>query len=229
MTAGRRLLAPAAVVIGRRPNCEVRLDGSVSARPLNEAWIKARSAVAVLALATIAGAADADTSTYRVVPEITTVEFAVTQFGIATSLGRFERTSGTIVLDSGTNGGTIDLVVDAGSVSTGWNLRDAFLKSAAMFDVERYPTIRFRSTRLSFDGARLVAVDGELTLHGVTHPVRFDVTRIDCGSNPAEVRGCDAFVTGRVLRRAFGMSFAYPLIGDEVALDFAVTAVRIRN
>ncbi|MEO8304554.1 MAG: YceI family protein [Betaproteobacteria bacterium] len=183
----------------------------------------------MLALATLSGAADADTSTYRVVPEVTTVEFAVTQLGIVTRGGRFERTSGTIVLEAGTNAGSIDLVVDAGSVSTGWNLRDAFLKSAAMFDVERYPAIRFRSTRLAFDGERLVAVDGDLTLHGITRPVRLDVTRIECGSNPPEVRGCGAFVTGRVSRRAFGMSFAYPLIGDEVALDFAVTAVRIRN
>ena len=184
-------------------------------------------AVAMLALATFAGASDAESSTYRVVPEVTTVGFAVSQLGIATQGGRFERTSGTIVLDAGANAGSIDLVVDAASVNTGWNLRDAFLKSAAMFDAERYPAIRFRSTRLAFDGTRLVAVDGDLTLHGVTLPVRLDVTRVDCGSPSAAMRGCDALVTGRVSRRAFGMSFAYPLIGDEVALDFAVTAVRV--
>lgn len=184
-------------------------------------------AVAMLALATFAGASDGESSTYRVIPEVTTVGFAVAQLGIAIQGGRFERTSGTIVLDAGANAGSIELVVDAASVNTGWNLRDAFLKSAAMFDAERYPAIRFRSTRLAFDGTRLVAVDGDLTLHGVTRPVRLDVTRVECGSPPAAVRGCGALVSGRVSRRAFGMSFAYPLIGDEVALDFAVTAVRV--
>jgi polyisoprenoid-binding protein YceI len=186
-------------------------------------------AIATLALAAFAGAAVADASTYRVIPEITTVEFAVSQLGFVNQGGRFERTSGTIVLDPVTSAGSVDLVVDAGSVNTGWNLRDAFLKSSAMFDVDRYPAIRFRSTRLAFDGARLVAVDGDLTLHGVTRPVRFDVTRLECGSDRAEARGCGAQIIGRVSRRAFGMSFAYPLVGDEVALDFAVTAVRVRD
>ena len=115
-------------------------------------------------------------------------------------------------------------------MNTGWDLRDSFLRSDAMFDVVQYPAIRFRSTWLAFEGKRLVAVDGELTMHGVTHPVRFDVTRFECGTDPAnEGTLCDAVVSGRVSRRAFGMSFAYPIIGDEVSLDFAVTALRVRD
>jgi polyisoprenoid-binding protein YceI len=174
--------------------------------------------------------AGADASTFDVVSDHTSVRFAVSQFGIAMQRGRFERTRGTIVLDTEQNTGSIDLVVEVGSVDTGWDLRDAFLKSRSMFDVERYPEIRFRSTALAFEGARVVAVDGEITMHGVTHPVRFDVTRFECAGHPANGRiHCNAAVTGRVSRRAFGMSFAYPLIGDEVGLDFAVTASRVRD
>jgi polyisoprenoid-binding protein YceI len=174
------------------------------------------------------GIARAEPATFRVAPEVTSVRFAVSQLGIATQEGRFERAQGTIVLDAGMNAGSIDFTVDAASVNTGWNLRDAFLKSAVMFDVARYPAIRFHSTRLVFDGARLVAVDGDITLHGVSRPVRFDVTNVECGPGPAEGRaGCGAHATGRVSRRAFGMSFAYPLVGDEVALVFAVTGIRI--
>jgi polyisoprenoid-binding protein YceI len=99
-----------------------------------------------------------------------------------------------------------------------------------MFDVERYPSIRFRSTRLDYDGSRLVAVDGEMTLHGVTRPVRFDVTRMECGAETGiGGEGCDAAVSGNISRSAFGMSFAYPLVGDEVALQFSIKAVRVAD
>jgi polyisoprenoid-binding protein YceI len=196
---------------------------------MSNATTRACWAAAMLMLATFADAR-ADTSTFGVVPDRTTVRFAVSQFGFAMQRGRFERTRGTIVLDAERSAGSIDLIVEVGSVDTGWDLRDAFLKSQAMFDVERYPEIRFRSTALAFDGGRVVAVDGEITMHGVTHPVRFDVTRFECARDPANGRAhCDAAVTGRVSRRAFGMAFAYPLIGDEVGLDFAVTASRVRD
>ena len=184
-----------------------------------------------LACALVAtGFARADPAMFRVAPELTSVQFAVSHLGIATQQGRFERTWGTIILDAERNAGSIDFIVDAGSINTGWDLRDAFLKSDDMFDVERYPAIRFHSTRLAYDGTRLIAVDGEITLHGVTRPVRFEITRLECGTDPVDGRdGCGATVTGRISRSAFDMTFAYPLIGDEVALDFAVTAFRIRD
>src|SRR4030095_3795972 len=103
--------------------------------------------------------------------------------------GLFDLTWGKIVLDPERRSGSIEFVVDVGSVNTGWDLRDAFLKSDLMFDAQRYPSIRFHSTRLDFEGPRLVAVDGEMTLHGVTLPVRFDVTRMECGTDTGGGRG----------------------------------------
>jgi polyisoprenoid-binding protein YceI len=90
--------------------------------------------------------------------------------------------------------------------------------------------MHFHSTHLTYEGARLVRVDGEVTLRGVTRPVRVEVTRIECGTRSDDRREtCDAAVTGRLSRGAFGMDFAYPLIGDEVELDFAVFAFRPRG
>jgi polyisoprenoid-binding protein YceI len=67
-----------------------------------------------------------------------------------------------------------------------------------------------------------------LTLRGVTRPVRLDVTRVECAIRPGDGReACGALVTGRISRRAFGMDFAYPLIGDEVELQVEVTALRV--
>ncbi len=138
---------------------------------------------ALIALAIFAGPVASDAATFRVATDRTSVAFAVSNFGIGSHEGRFDLTSGKIVLDPERRSGSIEFVVDVGSVDTGWELRDTFLKSDLMFDVQRYPSIRFRSTRLAFEGPRLVAVDGEMTLHGVTLPVRFDVTRMECGAD----------------------------------------------
>ena len=188
-----------------------------------------RPCAVLIALAIVAGAA-ADAATFRVVVDQTSVAFAVSNFPVGSHEGRFELSSGTIVLDPERRAGSIEFVVDARSVSTGWDLRDAFLRSDLMFDAQRYPSIRFRSTRLAFEGSRLVAVDGEMTLHGVTLPVRFDVARIDCGAetSPASDR-CGASVRGSISRSAFGMPFGYPFVGDDVALEFSIRAIRVRD
>ena len=192
-----------------------------------------RRALALLLSLDLLAASDfvhADSSTFRVDPALTNAEFAVMQLGISKQRGRFERMRGTIILDAQRKAGSIDFVIDAASVNTGWNLRDAFLKSAHMLDAERFPTMRFHSTHLAFDDTRLIGVDGEITLRGVTRPVRFEVKRVQCGGIPDDNReNCGALVTGRISRRAFGMDFAYPLVGDDVELDFAVTAFRVRD
>ena len=187
--------------------------------------MKSASRVVVVLLASFAAAAAA--ATFRVAPEETNVAFAVSNFGVGTHQGRFDLTWGKITLDAERHSGSVDFVVDVGSVNTGWDLRDTFLKSDGDI-LERYPSIRFRSTRLDFDGPRLVGVDGEITLHGVTRPERFDVTRMECGADTGVgSEGCGASVSGRISRSAFGMSFAYPLVGDEVALDFSIKAIRV--
>jgi len=186
-----------------------------------------RGVVLAIGVFAMSGVSTAAPATFRVATDRTNVGFAVSSFGIGTHEGRFDLTWGRITLDSEHHSGSIDFVVDVGSVNTGWDLRDAFLKSDLMFDAEHYPSIRFRSTHLDFEGSRLVAVDGEMTLHGVTRRVRFEVAGMDCAADGG--RGsdaCGASVSGRISRSAFGMSFAYPLVGDEVALRFLIRAVR---
>jgi polyisoprenoid-binding protein YceI len=113
-------------------------------------------------------------------------------------------------------------------VSTGWSVRDDFIRGENMFDVARYPTLRFRSLRLAWDASALRAVEGEFTLRGVTRPLRLDVRELRCAPSPERER-CHAEVVGRISRAAFGMEYGYPLIGDDVDFEFAVTAVRVRD
>lgn len=176
----------------------------------------------------IAGAAAGPVpEVYRVDPELTNALFAVSHMGLSTQRGRFGRTGGTIVLDPEAHSGQIDFVVDASSVDTGWAARDAFLRGEDMFDTAHYPVVRFRSTHLTFDSARLVGVAGELTMHNVTRPVELHVDWLDCGRDPDSGRdGCGAEVATVIKRSDFGMSYALGLVGDDVGLTFQVTAFR---
>ena len=184
-------------------------------------------AAASLALGFAAAAAAAPV-VYRVEPEFTYAEFAVSHIGLSRQRGHFGRTNGTIVLDTEQHSGSIDFVVDATSVDTGWKVRDEFLRGENMFDAAHYPVVRFHSTQLVFDRERLIGVAGGLTLRDVTRPVALKVERLECGKNPDSGRdGCGAGVATSIKRSDFGMNYALTLVGDDIDLSFEVTAFRV--
>ena len=165
---------------------------------------------------------------YRVDPDLTNAQFAVSHMGLSMQRGHFGRTRGTIALDPGSHTGRIDFVVDATSVDTGWAARDAFLRGEDMFDTAHYPVVRFHSTQIIFERTRLVGVSGELTMHNVTRPVELHVARFDCGKDPDSGReGCGADVDTTIKRSDFGMSYALGMVGDDIGLSFQVTAFRV--
>lgn len=179
----------------------------------------------VILLACLPGAAAlAEPVHYRLDPAQTRIEFSVLHLGVLRAPGRFTQASGSVVYDAAAQEGRIEIDVAGASISTGWSLRDAFIRGENMFDVDHHPIVRFRSTRLVFTGGRLAGVEGDLTLRGVTRPVTLAVSGVDCGGD-ARAR-CVAEVDGSLHRREFGMDFAWPLIGDDVQLRFAIVALR---
>ena len=98
---------------------------------------------------------------FRIDPAATRAEFAVDHFWVSTLRGTFGRTHGTIVLDGQARTGSIDFVVDAASVDTGWSVRDDFIRGERMFDAARFPEVRFRSTELAFDATGLAGASGD--------------------------------------------------------------------
>jgi len=206
---------------GRRRGAGYRTGGRA-----HELWREAPAGV-VMAVALAAFPAWADAPTYRVEPSLTTAEFAVAHLGVFHQHGRFARMSGRIAYDPAVPTGRVDFDISSASVTTGWSVRDAFVRSEAMFDAEHHPLVQFRSTHLEFEGDRLARIDGDLTLRGVTRPVSFAVTHMACGRELLAGRdGCDAEAGGTIRRSDFAMDFAWPLIGDEVELRFRVTAIR---
>ena len=164
---------------------------------------------------------------YRVDTELSSTNFSVTHLGISKQRGHFGRTEGSIVIDTQEHTGTIDLTVDATSVDTGFGLRDAWLRSDNMFDVARFPVIRFQSTHLVFNQDRLIGISGLLTLHGVTRPVVLKIERIQCGVIAGSGReGCGAEASSAIKRSDFGLTYAMGLVGDDIELNFEVVAFR---
>ena len=184
---------------------------------------------ALAALVALGGAAPAQAApdVYRVEPGLTSAEFAFSHLGLAKQHGRFGRTQGTIVLDPEQHTGSIELSIDATSIDTGWSLRDDFLRGRLMFDVARYPVVRFRSTEIVFGQTRLIGVAGELTVHNVTRPIALGVERLECDRAAERQRErCGATVAASIRRSDFGMDFASWLVGDDIELSFRVTAFR---
>lgn len=185
-----------------------------------------RGAVA-LALALLALSVEADPPTYRIDPARTTVEFVATQFGVFPAHGHFARMSGRFVYDPTGQAGSVDFDLAASSVSTGWTARDAFIRGEDMFDADRHPVIRFRSTQFVFAQGKPARIDGQLTLRGVQRPLSLTIARFDCGKHGEAGRdACSAEVSGVIHRSEFGMDFLVPIIGDDVELRLMVTAVR---
>jgi polyisoprenoid-binding protein YceI len=166
--------------------------------------------------------------TWSIDPVHSTVEFHVSHAGIATVKGRALVLSGTI---RGGDEPAIEGVVDASSLTTFDETRDAHLRTPDFFDAERYPELRFVSSSVESRGKELV-VAGDLTIRGVTKPVElrgtFRGATIDAYGN--ERVGVD--LTGTIDRQEFGVSWNAPLPGggfllpDEIPLVASFSAVR---
>lgn len=157
--------------------------------------------------------------TYLIDPNHTFLQFEIDHFWFFTERGQFYRAHGTLEYDVAQHGGSLKVVIDAGSLGTGNDERDTVLMGTGWLDVGRYPTITYRSQRFIFERDRLAEVEGELTMLGVTQPMRLEIAWIKCGLNPVSGKqGCEADASGTFQRSRFGMRIGLPFVGDEIRL-----------
>ncbi|MFO7277199.1 MAG: YceI family protein [Pseudomonadota bacterium] len=184
-----------------------------------------RPIFALLALFASAQLLAADT--YVIDSRHTWPVFEVNHLGFSTQRGRFNRTSGKIVVDVPARKGSIEVEIDAASIDMGLDDWDEHMKSPDYFNVAKYPTITFKSDRLLFEGEKLVGAEGTLTLLGVSRPVKLSVENFRCGTNPMNKRQvCGADVSATIRRSEFGMKTGLPAVGDEVRILIPVEAFR---
>ena len=182
-------------------------------------------ALTVLALAVSVSAQAADS--YTIDSRHTFPVFEVNHLGFSTQRGRFNKSAGKITLDTAAKSGNVDLTIDSGSIDMGIEKWDEHMKSPDFFDAAKHPTITFKSSKIKFDGDKVVGADGDLTLLGVTKPVTLAMSGFRCGEHPMLkkiVCGVDATTT--IKRSDFGMKYGLPAIGDEVKLIVPVEAIK---
>jgi len=148
--------------------------------------------------------------------------------GLSTWRGKFNSTSGRIVMDTAAQSGTIEVKIDAASIDFGLEDMNKHAKSPDMFDVEKYPTIDYVGKLAGFQDGRPTRVEGELTMHGITKPVTLTIDRFKCMKHPFNGKEvCGANVVGKLNREDFGIAYGKNLgFHMDVDLEIQVEAVR---
>jgi polyisoprenoid-binding protein YceI len=193
--------------------------------------LRALSAVAFAGALALASAAvaegaptDVQSGTYRFQPDHTEVVFGVSHFGFSTYYGQFPGATGTLKLDAAHLADSqLDVSIPVAQVWTASPKLTDELKSADWLNAAAYPTMTFHSTKVSPTGPTTADVTGDLTLHGVTHPVTLKATLTRAAVFPMTKKYMVGFqVTGAVKRSDFGVSkyVAYGL-GDDVQLTIS--------
>ena len=183
-------------------------------------------AVATAALIA-AGSALAAPEAYTVDPRHTLPTFEVLHFGFSMQRGRFNKTSGRVVIDVAARKGSAEIAIEAVSVSTGIDALDERIRGEDFLNAANYPVVTFKSDNFAFDGERLKSLTGELTMNGVARPVTFTVNTFGCIPHPMLKRkacGCDILATIKV--SDFAMKYSSPYVADEVTLRIGVEALK---
>lgn len=171
--------------------------------------------------------AHAAPATYAIEPTHTFVTFEAKHFGTSTNRGRFDKKSGSITLDVAAKTGKVDVTLETGSINTGTAPFDGHLKSKDFFNVEAFPKATFVSDKVVFEGDKVSAVVGTLTLLGKPQTVTLKASNFNCYQSPMlkrEVCGGDFETT--IQRGDFGMTYGLPGIPNDIRLVIQVEAVK---
>ncbi len=181
--------------------------------------------LAGVALLAVSACARADT--WQIDPVHSSAQFSVRHMGISTVRGAFTKVSGSVQYDAADpSKSSVEVTIDAASVDTRVEMRDKDLRSASFLDVEKYPTLTFKSRRVEPAGKGMLKVIGDLTIHGVTKEVTLDV---EGPSQPIEAHGgfhMGASATTKISRKDFGVSGAALMVGDEIAITIDVEMMK---
>jgi polyisoprenoid-binding protein YceI len=170
---------------------------------------------------------------WEIDPAHTEAGFQTKHLMIAKVRGRFAKVSGTILLDEAElSNSSVTAEIEVASIDTREEKRDDHLRSADFFDVEKYPTITFRSTRVEPAGSGEVKVTGDLTIRDVTREIALLVTDEGRSKDPWGGERAGFSATVKIDRRDFGLTWNQTLetggvlVGNEIKLTLEVEAVK---
>jgi polyisoprenoid-binding protein YceI len=172
-------------------------------------------------------------TTWKIDPAHSSAQFVVRHMMITNVRGGFSGVQGTVVYDpADLNASSVDVTIEKNTLSTGDTNRDTHVKSADFLDVEKYPTITFKSKKITKDGDNL-KVTGDLTLHGVTKEVALNVEGpTEEQKDPWGNIRVGASATTKIKRSDFGLTWNAALetggimLGDDLKLEVDVSLIK---
>jgi polyisoprenoid-binding protein YceI len=164
---------------------------------------------------------------YNIDPNHTYPSFAADHMGgLSVWRGKLRTTSGTVTLDRSAHTGTVDIVIDINSIDFTNDKLSEHAKSAEMFDAAKYPTATYHGKISKFNGDAPAEVDGTLTLHGVTKPLKLTINSFLCKISPMNNKEkCGADASATLNRADYGIDFGQKMgFKMDVKLDIQVEA-----
>jgi polyisoprenoid-binding protein YceI len=174
------------------------------------------------------------TTTWNIDPVHSAAEFKVKHMMISNVKGQFTRVKGVLALDeTDLTNSRVEASIEAASINTREDQRDAHLKSADFFDVEKYPTLSFKSAKIARVADGELSVAGELTIHGVSRNVVFTVEGPTApGKDPWGNTRIGLSATTKINRKDYGLTWNSALetggilVGEEVTITLDVQFVK---
>lgn len=173
-------------------------------------------------------------STYQADAAHSQIGFAVKHMMVSTVRGKFEQFTATVEVDEDhPTDAKIDVTIQAASATTGVEQRDGHLRSGDFFDVEQFPTITFKGTRIEPKGGNEYAVTGDLTMHGVTRPVTVQGTVEGPFKDPYGLQRVGVEMNGELNRGDFGLTYNGALetggviVSDKVRLQIEAEFTKV--
>lgn len=187
--------------------------------------LKLSAALSFIALVSMPALAAPET--YAIDSSHTFPRFSYSHFGLSTQLSRFNTTTGTVTLDKTAKTGSVEVLIDMKSVDTGFTVFNGHIQGEDFLDTTKFPTATFKSTKVVFDGEKPSAIEGNLTIKGVTKPVTLKVTNYVNMPHPMlkkDAIGADATVV--VKRTDFNAGKYAPSVGDDVTITVSLEAIK---
>lgn len=166
---------------------------------------------------------------YRIDPDHTFAYFAVVHTGVSSVRGRMAVAKGSASFDAEKQSAEVTVDLDPGSLDTGVKRLDALLSGEMFFEAGKFKTVRFTGRGAKFKDGVPTEFDGDLTIKGITKPVRLTADRFVCQQVKILVLErfvCGGDLRGTVKRSEFGLDKYSDMVSDEVRLTISVEAVK---
>jgi polyisoprenoid-binding protein YceI len=205
------------------------LDAGSALRPAialaHGEFMKKYLAISALLGTALTSAFSADS--YTIDSAYSMASFDIPRVAFSAQRGLFKKTSGRVLLDWAAKKGSVEFTIDTRSIDMGSAAWTAHLSDDELFNVEKFPTMTFKSDKLIFEGNKVIAAEGQFTMIGVTKPLKVVVNNFQCGISPIDKRSmCSGNVTANIKRSDFGLTKYIPVVSDEVSISVPVDAYK---